>query len=72
MDYCKGCFVVDYCNYPEYNKNGVCPCTNCLIKMVCNDDDIELCDEWKHPTEEVQKFKDMYDICKQAKKMKGE
>jgi len=40
--------------------------------MVCNDDDIELCDEWKHPTEEVQKFKDMYDICKQAKKMKGE
>ncbi len=63
-EYCKGCLVVDYCNYVKYNRNGVCPCTNCLIKMVCEDTGDSLCDEWKNPTKEVQEFKDEYDAFK--------
>lgn len=57
-EYCKGCVIFEYCNYSKYNKNGVCPCTNCLIKMVCENTGDNLCDDWKKPTKEVQKFKD--------------
>ena len=38
MDYCKGCPTYNYksaCSQSEYNKNGECPCCECLIKPMC-------------------------------------
>jgi hypothetical protein len=33
--YCKGCGTVD-CYLKEFNKSGECPCTDCLVKTMCN------------------------------------
>jgi len=31
---CKGCYVQDICIYIKYSET--CPCTMCIIKMMCN------------------------------------
>jgi len=42
--YCKGCYTLSYvylygpkleCTYVRYNKDGQCPCTKCIVKMIC-------------------------------------
>jgi len=46
-EYCEGCltsyFVVGndahLCGNSAYNKNGECPCSRCIVKMMCE----ELC-----------------------------
>lgn len=42
MNNCSGC--IDYEEYVDgyedcmmYNENGSCPCTNCIVKVVCED-----------------------------------
>ena len=35
-DYIEPCFHI------PYNENGDCPCTNCLIKVMCGQE----CDTW--------------------------
>jgi hypothetical protein len=41
---CYGCLtLLKYsCKYYIYNINGKCPCTACIIKMICCDE----CDEF--------------------------
>ena len=40
---CDGCSDSDenihfnICELIFYNKNGSCPCTNCIVKMMCSD-----------------------------------
>ena len=42
-DYCKGCFTrivtIGYatvdCNHTPYNDDGKCPCTECIVKVIC-------------------------------------
>lgn len=38
-DNCKGCYITDrsHCNVYVYNVYGDCPCTNCLVKVTCDD-----------------------------------
>jgi hypothetical protein len=36
---CKGCYVINGCIYKEHST--LCPCSICLIKVVCR----EICDE---------------------------
>jgi hypothetical protein len=40
---CKGCFTIS-CNFYGYNHTGDCPCTDCVIKMMCNTP----CDDFTH------------------------
>jgi hypothetical protein len=40
-NYCRGCISL-ICFIGD-NVNGECPCTNCLIKMICDDQ----CEEYK-------------------------
>lgn len=44
MDYCDGCFSyvysvsrgkILYCSFKEYNEEGQCPCTTCVVKVMC-------------------------------------
>ena len=51
MNYCEGCFGLDpvflvlaegACIYSRFNKYGECPCSTCLVKMMCNN----LCEEF--------------------------
>jgi len=48
MDCCKGCATYigagEYhdCAYAEYNKKGACPCSKCVVKVMC----VEPCDEY--------------------------
>ena len=46
-DYCKGC-PVELCFYIHLNTKGDCPCTNCLVKVVCNDG--VSCSQWREHT----------------------
>jgi len=39
-EHCEGCY--GKCSIPYANKNGKCPCSNCIIKVMC---DIT-CDIW--------------------------
>jgi hypothetical protein len=48
-DYCEGCAINEICNEENY---GDCPCTNCLVKMMCDD---EGCDMWIKWDKEVAK-----------------
>jgi hypothetical protein len=44
-DYCKGCAAYDkygICEMNKFNDNGECPCSECIIKMMCN----EACHGW--------------------------
>jgi hypothetical protein len=44
-NYCKGCYTYHYydnntlfsngCIHSQYNE-GLCPCTDCVVKMMCN------------------------------------
>lgn len=46
-NHCKGCAAKkNSCIYTEFN-DGDCPCTNCLIKVVCIN--TEGCEEWSGP-----------------------
>ncbi len=38
---CNGCHLE--CQTPAGNKDGSCPCTNCLVKMMCDDP----CESWE-------------------------
>jgi len=38
---CEGCAVKEECGYTEFSND--CPCTICLVKVVCAD---ELCNEY--------------------------
>lgn len=41
---CEGCYSYsmnqhydnDVCSFEQFNENGECPCTECLIKMMCS------------------------------------
>jgi hypothetical protein len=41
--YCNGCYsilfsdIFNECTFHPYNDNGNCPCTKCIIKMMCDD-----------------------------------
>ena len=37
---CKGCRIMDRCDIVALQSRyyTICPCTNCLIKMVCKED----------------------------------
>lgn len=40
-DYCKGCYSYylrnyrHHCSYLRYNPNAECPCSICIIKVMC-------------------------------------
>lgn len=38
ISHCRGCRTYEFedllCNI-KYNKDGSCPCTNCIVKMIC-------------------------------------
>ena len=60
---CKGCITDHYetgthhCYWDYYNKDGTCPCSNCLVKMMCNEacDEFEKWNGWiKSPMDEEQ------------------
>lgn len=38
-EYCQGCYSsYEYgCSHSKYNTDSECPCTECAIKMMCND-----------------------------------
>ena len=47
--FCKGCDSYSptsryFCSFTEYNEEGDCPCTNCLVKVPC--DGTEVCKLW--------------------------
>ncbi len=39
MEHCKGCCIRYICIYTKYSET--CPCTTCIIKMICK----EICPE---------------------------
>ncbi len=43
---CKGCSLISVCDIHALVSNYIfmCPCRNCLVKMVCED----VCDEYSH------------------------
>ncbi len=51
-EYCKGCDSYSrlsryHCSFAVDNKEGDCPCTNCLVKVPCDGTEIcKLWDEW--------------------------
>ena len=55
-DYCNGCLTKSGpapeldCVYIRFNENGVCPCTHCVIKVMC-DIQCEDYDTWTKPLE---------------------
>ena len=52
-EYCKGCDASIICFYRELNK-GDCPCTNCLVKVTCNDQkDFNECDAFQKASEKM-------------------
>jgi hypothetical protein len=42
-DYCEGCLTYNYedgsgsfgCTHDVYNVRGQCPCTGCIVKVMC-------------------------------------
>ncbi len=40
---CNGCHLE--CQTPEWNKDGSCPCTCCIIKVMCGDP-CEIWEKW--------------------------
>jgi len=38
---CEGCTDAPW-NCNKYNKDGSCPCTQCIVKTMC----IDVCDKW--------------------------
>lgn len=41
-NYCKGCRTYQvsilFCPYSKDNAYGQCPCTNCIIKVMCHNE----------------------------------
>ena len=57
-EYCKGCLVpgVDgdgECFGDGHNENGECPCTNCLVKTMCDGQ----CDSYGEFVERIKQWK---------------
>jgi len=48
-EYCEGCN--DKCSPSQrgLNLDGSCPCTTCIVKMVCDTDGCERWAEWYDP-----------------------
>jgi hypothetical protein len=51
VNYCEGClsytgcYLIAYsCLFDFYNDEGQCPCTLCIIKVMCED----VCDDFTH------------------------
>lgn len=47
--FCKGCAGTSYCEFMKENINtkGICPCTNCIVKMMCkNDENCPIFNSW--------------------------
>jgi hypothetical protein len=46
--YCDGCLTFGGfgCKHSKFNKTGQCPCTNCILKMVCDSPCIKF-DLWR-------------------------
>lgn len=52
-EYCKGCHTSLLCFYRKLNK-GECPCTNCIVKVICNDQkDFDECNVWHKAAKKV-------------------
>ena len=56
---CKGCLSMDpsdlklpciYMSYFKTNQNGKCPCSNCLVKVVCE----EACEDLMQLAKEIR------------------
>ena len=66
--YCKGCFTMRnedgserFCGNHVNNGKGECPCTNCLIKPMCNSacDDYDKFDsDIRYPSEYLRRHKE--------------
>ncbi len=51
---CKGCLGIDHdCYYDSYIEELKCPCTICLIKVVCN----EACNSFDEFTEQYRQHR---------------
>ena len=56
-NYCEGCISYSFigndrihpqlCNYSYFNQDGKCPCTSCIVKVMCTD----VCDKYKDFTD---------------------
>jgi len=58
---CKGCSSMNsddlelpciYLSYFKTNQNGECPCSNCLVKVVCE----EACEDLTQLAKEIRKM----------------
>jgi hypothetical protein len=36
-EHCIGCHTKMCCKFDGYNDKGQCPCTDCIVKMICED-----------------------------------
>lgn len=50
-EYCEGCHTLIYddkwCDYRDANVNGICPCTQCIVKAMCELD----CEDFSNYTD---------------------
>jgi hypothetical protein len=60
-DYCEGCVIKPRCNYKEDN-NGDCPCTNCLVKVMCKDDGCNKWIKWDEKANELINVRGCYGV----------
>ena len=52
-DYCRGCysiFWIEYCPYIKHNSDGKCPCSKCVVKVMCD-----------QPCDKYENFKDYHE-----------
>jgi len=54
INHCNGC-LTHYgpspelnCQYLPFNKDGECPCSKCIVKMICS----QTCDWWRKWTKQ--------------------
>lgn len=64
--YCDGCLIkniagTESCKYEHLNMLGKCPCSNCILKMMC----LEGCDERQQFADLMD---DMYNLPKRKMK----
>lgn len=63
---CEGCFSINNCIIRQAivqkytNKN--CPCSDCLVKMICDDNSIGVCDNVKELVDEIRETLGNYQI----------
>ncbi len=66
MKHCKGCYAYTRterspCSISGYNKKGECPCTTCIIKVMCN----KTCDDFfwfQERTEDECRYAERYNL----------